>query len=104
MRQALTFLATIQIDAGDTKMLAVISILAISGAAGTDQLFMGDHQTTQEADRTRRASTLGTTTMLSIDQFLRFISVPAVMAALLIASQVSGAGIFHSQPMHLASE
>jgi hypothetical protein len=32
------------------------------------------------------------------------ISVPAVLAALLIASQVSGAGIFQSVPMHLASE
>ena len=42
--------------------------------------------------------------MLSIDQFLRFVSVPAVVAAFLIASQVSGAGIFHSQPMHVASE
>ena len=42
--------------------------------------------------------------MLSIDQFLRFISVPAVMAAFLIASQVSGAGIFRSKPMYLASE
>jgi hypothetical protein len=35
---------------------------------------------------------------------LRFISVPAVMVAFLIASQVSGAGIFHSRPMHAASE
>jgi hypothetical protein len=34
--------------------------------------------------------------MLSVDQFLRLISVPAVVAAFLIASQVSGAGIFHS--------
>ncbi|MET3839776.1 hypothetical protein [Bradyrhizobium sp. OAE829] len=42
--------------------------------------------------------------MLSIDQFLRFISVPAVMAAFLIASQVSGGGIFQSKPMYLASE
>jgi len=50
MRQALTFLATIRIDAGDMKALAVISIPAISGAADTGQLFMGDHQTTQEAD------------------------------------------------------
>jgi len=50
MRQALTFLATIQIDADDMKALAVISIPAISGAADTGQLFMGDHQTTQEAD------------------------------------------------------
>jgi hypothetical protein len=35
-------------------------------------------------------------TMLSVDQFLRLISVPAVVAAFLIASQVSGAGIFHA--------
>ncbi|HLX15371.1 MAG TPA: hypothetical protein VKS24_09205 [Bradyrhizobium sp.] len=34
--------------------------------------------------------------MLSVDQFLRFISVPAVVAAFLIASQISGAGIFRS--------
>jgi len=33
--------------------------------------------------------------MLSVDQFLRFISVPAVFAAILIASQVSGAGVFN---------
>lgn len=28
--------------------------------------------------------------MLSLDQFLRFVSVPAVFAAFLIASQISG--------------
>jgi hypothetical protein len=33
--------------------------------------------------------------MLSLDQFLRFVSVPALFAALLVASQVSGAGVFH---------
>jgi hypothetical protein len=33
--------------------------------------------------------------MLSVDQILRFISVPAVMAAFLIASLVWGAGILH---------
>jgi hypothetical protein len=32
--------------------------------------------------------------MLSVDQVLRLISVPAVVAAVLIASQVSGMGIF----------
>jgi hypothetical protein len=80
MRQALTFFAIFQIDAGD------------------------GYQTTPEADRTCLISTLGTMTMLSIDQFLRFISVPAVMAAFLIASQVSGVGIFPSHPTHLASE
>ena len=41
--------------------------------------------------------------MLSVDQFLRFISVPAVMAAFLIASQVSGAGIFRPAPVQVAS-
>jgi hypothetical protein len=33
--------------------------------------------------------------MLSLDQFLRFVSVPALFAASLVASQVSGAGVFH---------
>jgi hypothetical protein len=42
--------------------------------------------------------------MLSVDQFLRLISVPAVVAAFLIASQVSGAGIFHQVPAQLASQ
>ena len=53
MRQALTFLATIQIDVHDMKTLAIILILAlltISGAAYTDQLFTGDQRTTQAAD------------------------------------------------------
>jgi hypothetical protein len=39
-----------------------------------------------------------------VDQFLRFMSVPALFAAFLIASQVSGAGIFHSTPSQYASE
>jgi hypothetical protein len=42
--------------------------------------------------------------MPSVDQFLRLISVPAVIAAFLIASQVSGAGIFHSTPPQYASK
>jgi hypothetical protein len=42
--------------------------------------------------------------MLSIDRLLKFMSVPAVMAAFLTASQVSDAGIFRASPMHLASE
>jgi len=36
--------------------------------------------------------------MLSVDQVLRLICLPAVVAAFLIASQVSGAGVFHSSP------
>ena len=42
MRRTLTFLATIETDAGVMKTLAFISVLAlltISGAAYTDQLF-----------------------------------------------------------------
>jgi hypothetical protein len=53
MRQALTFLATIENDHRAMKTLAVISILAlltISGAAYTDQLLTSDRQTTQEAN------------------------------------------------------
>jgi hypothetical protein len=53
MRQALTFLATIENDDDGMKTLAVISILAlltISGAAYTDQLLTGDQQTVQGAD------------------------------------------------------
>jgi hypothetical protein len=34
--------------------------------------------------------------MLSLDQVLRLTIVPAIVAAFLIASQVSGAGIFHT--------
>ena len=108
-RQALTFLATIENDGDVMKTLAVISILAlltISGAAYTDQLLTGD-QTMQGRELKPAVeagfSIWGTTTMLSVDQFLRFISVPAVMAAFLIASQVSGAGIFHPGPVQIAS-
>ncbi len=45
MRQAVTFLATIENDGVVMKTLAVISILAlltISGAAYTDQILTGD--------------------------------------------------------------
>jgi hypothetical protein len=53
MRQAQTFLATIENDDAGMKTLAVISILAlltISGAAYTDQLLTGDQQTAQAAN------------------------------------------------------
>jgi hypothetical protein len=42
--------------------------------------------------------------MLSVDQLLRLISVPAVVAAFLIASQISGAGIFRSAQVQTAGE
>ena len=53
MRQALTFLATIENDGDAMKTLAAISILAlltISGAAYTDQLLTSERQTTQSAN------------------------------------------------------
>jgi hypothetical protein len=52
-RQLLTFLATIEPDHLNMKTLAVISILAllaISGAAYTDQILTSDQQTAQRAD------------------------------------------------------
>lgn len=39
--------------------------------------------------------------MLSVDQFLRLITVPVVVAAFLIASQVSGTGVFHTAPAQI---
>jgi hypothetical protein len=33
--------------------------------------------------------------MLTVDQILRLITVPAVVTAFLVASQISGAGLFH---------
>jgi hypothetical protein len=38
--------------------------------------------------------------MLSVDQFLRLITVPAVVVAFLIASQVSGAGVSRAGDLH----
>jgi len=52
-RQALTFLATIEPDRPSMKTLAVISflaLLAISGAAYTDQILTSDQKTAQRAD------------------------------------------------------
>jgi hypothetical protein len=42
--------------------------------------------------------------MLSVDQFLRLISVPAVIAAFLIASQISGGVTSHPAPTLMGSE
>jgi hypothetical protein len=42
--------------------------------------------------------------MLSVDQFLRLISLPAVVAAFLIASQVSGAGTFRTAQVQIAGQ
>jgi hypothetical protein len=53
MRQALTFLATIENDHPSMRTLAVISILAlltISGAAYTDQILTSDQESVQKAN------------------------------------------------------
>jgi hypothetical protein len=53
MRQALTFLATIEHDHHGMKTLAVISLLAllaISGAAYTDQILTSDQQAAQRVN------------------------------------------------------
>ena len=42
--------------------------------------------------------------MLSVDQFLRLISLPAVVVAFLIASQVSGGLTMPRAPAELANE
>jgi hypothetical protein len=42
--------------------------------------------------------------MLSVDQFLRLISVPAVIVAFLIASQVSGGVGYRNAQLQVASE
>jgi hypothetical protein len=42
--------------------------------------------------------------MLSVDQLLRLIAVPAVVAALLIASQISGAGLSHAGQSRISAE
>jgi hypothetical protein len=42
--------------------------------------------------------------MLSVDQILRLISVPAIVAAFLIASQISGAGVFRPVQAQLSGE
>jgi hypothetical protein len=53
-----------------------------------------DQQSAADGATRELNSLLGDEIMLSVDQFLRLISLPAVVAAFLIASQVSGAGIF----------
>jgi hypothetical protein len=42
--------------------------------------------------------------MLSVDQFLRLMSLPAVVAAILIASQISGGLGSRPAPAEMASE
>jgi hypothetical protein len=103
MRQPLTFSATIggdvnhhEDDGGHNDFGAAHDIR--SSHLGSDS----DQGRASGANHELK-SLWGTTTMLSVDQFLRLISVPAVVAAFLIASQVSGAGIFRSTASQYAT-
>jgi hypothetical protein len=42
--------------------------------------------------------------MLSVDQVLRLIAVPAVLVAFLVASQISGAGPLHAGQSQISAE
>jgi hypothetical protein len=103
------------------KTITVITILALltmSGAVISDQVLTSQDLASQQTVASRfwhlpiswarladdGLNRWGTSNMISVDQFLRLISVPAVVAAFLIASQVSGAGVFHAPPAQLASQ
>jgi hypothetical protein len=96
-------------------VIMILALLTISGAVISDQILTRDERAAQTTNwnclkiswkslENLLEIAWGTTIMLSVDQVLRLISVPAVVAAFLIASQVSGAGVFHSAPAQLASE
>jgi hypothetical protein len=85
-------------------VIMILALLTISGAVISDQILTRDERAAQTTNWNCLEIAWGTTIMLSVDQVLRLISVPAVVAAFLIASQVSGAGVFHSAPAQLASE
>jgi hypothetical protein len=108
MRQALTFLATIEND--DPRHEST----GRHFDSGTAHDFRGGlHRPASDkrsAGCARGELNLlfgcfgGTTKMLSVDQFLRLISLPAVVAAFFIASHVSG-GAFPTPPqVKMASE
>jgi hypothetical protein len=78
-RQALTFLATIESESHTMRKHDVIRSGPLMGA-------------------------LGARIMLSLDQFLRLISLPAIVAALLIASQISGVGTSKSAQVQATGE
>jgi hypothetical protein len=108
MRRALTFLATIENDDPDHENAGGYSDFgAAHGFRG------GLHRPASDgrsADRARGEFNPslnclgGTTNMLSVDQFLRLISLPAVVAAFFIASHVSGGAYVGPPQVRMASE
>jgi hypothetical protein len=91
MRQALSFSATIGSDLNLMKTITVITILALLRSSH----FRPDPDQAGACCAKNQLICCGVLSILSLDQFLRFISVPAVFAAVLITSQLSGAGVFH---------
>ena len=97
MDQAQTFLATIETNHPDHEDFGCHFD---SGAAHDHRssLFRptfdrrpGDRSTGKLSGLSKSLYLRGTIAMLSVDQFLRLISVPAVLAAFMIASQISAA-------------
>jgi hypothetical protein len=86
--------------------ILILALLTISGAAYTDQVLTSDQRAVQSANWTRAfpAAFGGTIAMLSVDQVLRLISLPAVVAAFLIASQISGGLTARPTPAEMVSE
>jgi hypothetical protein len=103
--QILTFLATIKADRLASKMTVVIGLLALSrGVTCPDFDWRRGIEPPAEMGNFRAASCWGTWAMLSVDQFLRLIFLPAVVIAFLIASQISGAFAPRPAPMEAAHE
>ena len=97
MDQAQTFLATIENDHSEYEDFGCYFD---SGAAHDHRSRLyrptfdrrpGDRSTDKLSGFSKSLYLRGTIAMLSVDQFLRLISVPAVLAAFMIASQISTA-------------
>jgi hypothetical protein len=103
MRRALTFSATIENDDPAHENLGrhYDSRAAHDFRGGLDR--SGPDQRSADGARHELKAHWGDNTMLSVDQFLRLISVPAVIAAFLIASQISG-GISRPAQEYSANE
>jgi hypothetical protein len=94
-----TFLATIEnhgLAVNTPVVVLILALLTISGAAYSDQLWTGDQRLFRRRTERLIRYIFGGMAVLSVDQFLRLISVPAVIVAFLIASQISAA--MHSDP------
>jgi hypothetical protein len=110
MHQRQTFLATIGHDLLATRTLAMISILALLTITRGSLYGPAFHQRSQYRSTGELSGFVeksrhlwGTIAMLSVDQFLRLMCVPAVVFAFLVASQISAA-VSPSPAMAMARE